>query len=100
MIPKKISPYFERITDKEKMKLAEVFKKAMKGIYDALNDPAYNFYIHTSPCDGNDYPYYRWHIEIIPRTSIWAGFELETGIEISTIQPEVAAKYLRSKIES
>lgn len=95
VIPKKHKPYFERTSAKEKMMAAEALKTAINKIYTALGDPAYNFYIHTSPCDGKDYPHYHWHIEILPRTSVWAGFELSTGIEISTIQPEVAAEYLR-----
>jgi UDPglucose--hexose-1-phosphate uridylyltransferase len=95
VMPKKHKSYFERITKEEKIKLAEVFKKAMYSIYGALNNPPYNFYIHTSPCDGKDYPHYHWHIEILPHTATWAGFELQTGIEISTIQPEAAADYLR-----
>ncbi|KKQ46061.1 MAG: Galactose-1-phosphate uridylyltransferase [Candidatus Moranbacteria bacterium GW2011_GWC2_37_8] len=97
VMPKKHSPYFERITDAQKIKLAEVFSKALGAIYKALNDPPYNFYIHSAPCDGKDYPHFHWHIEILPHTSTWAGFELDTGIEISTIQPEVAAEYLRKQ---
>jgi len=31
----------------------------------------------------------------MPRISVWAGFELGTGIEISTISPEDAAKFFR-----
>lgn len=100
VMPKKHSPYFERITDEDKLKLGEVFQKAMFSIYKALNNPPHNFYIHTSPCDGKDYPHYHWHIEILPHTATWAGFELETGIEISTIQPEVAAEYLRQQINN
>lgn len=99
VLPKKHSPYFERITDEQKVSLAEVFQKALKSIYLALNDPPYNFYIHTAPCDGTDYAHYHWHIEILPHTSTWAGFELETGIEISTIQPEIAAEHLRLMLE-
>lgn len=95
VLPKKHKPYFERTADKEKLALAEALQISINKIYKALEDPAYNFYIHTAPCDGKDYPHYHWHIEILPRTSIWAGFELSTGIEISTIQPEVAAEYLR-----
>jgi UDPglucose--hexose-1-phosphate uridylyltransferase len=98
VVPKKHNPYFERITNDQKMKLGEVFQKANFAIYKALNNPPYNFYIHTSPCDGKDYPHYHWHIEILPHTATWAGFELETGIEISTIQPEVAAEYLRKML--
>lgn len=96
VIPKKHKPYFERTADKEKLALAEALQAAVSKIYKALEDPAYNFYLHTSPCDGKDYPHYHWHIEILPRTSTWAGFELSTGIEISAIQPEVAAEYLRN----
>ena len=98
VMPKKHKPYFERIENKEKMKIAEVFKQAMYSICKALNNPPYNFYLHTSPCDGKDYPHYHWHIEILPHTATWAGFELQTGIEISTIQPEVAAEYLRKQL--
>lgn len=98
VMPKKHKPYFERITDKEKIGVAEVFGKSMNSIFHALNNPSYNFYLHTSPCDGKDYPHYHWHIEILPHTSTWAGFELQTGIEISTIQPEIAAEYLRKQI--
>lgn len=98
VMPKKHNPYFERITDEQKVKLAEVFSKGLNSIYKALNDPPYNFYIHTSPCDGKDYPHFHWHIEILPHTATWAGFELDTGIEVSTIQPEVAAEFLRKQI--
>ncbi len=96
VIPKKHKPYFERTGSKEKILAAETLKTAIAKIYKVLGDPAYNFYIHTSPCDGQDYPHYHWHIEILPRVSVWAGFELSTGIEISTIQPEAAAEYLRN----
>lgn len=98
VIGKRPNPYFERITDEEKFALAEIMQKALFALYNGLNDPAYNFYIHTAPCDGRDYPHYQWHIEILPRTSIWAGFELSTGIEISTIEPEVAVEYLREQL--
>lgn len=100
VVPKHHSPYFERINDDQKVKLAEVFQKGLGSIFKALNDPPYNFYIHTSPCDGKDYPHFHWHIEILPHTAIWAGFELDTGIEISTIQPEVAAEFLRKQLDN
>ncbi len=98
MAKKHVSPYFERITDEEKFSLAEVFQKAMFALHKGLNDPAFNFYIHTAPCDGKDYPHYQWHIEILPKTATWAGFELATGIEVSTIQPEKAAEFLREQL--
>jgi len=95
--PKKHLPYFERITEKEKRQLAEAFKVALSKLYKALNDPAYNFYLHASPCDGKKYPSYHWHWTILPKTSTWAGFEIGTRMEISTIEPEKAAEYLRKQ---
>ena len=93
--PKKHLSYFERITEEEKWQLAEAFKVILKKLYKALNDPPYNFYLHTAPCDEKKYPYYHWHFTILPKTGIWAGFEIGTRMEISTIAPEEAAEYLR-----
>ena len=96
IMPKKHSPYFERIKQKEEWEFGEALQQAMKKLFLGLNNPSINFYLHTSPCDGRDYQHYHWHLEILPRTSVWAGFEMATGIEISTVAPEDAAKFLKS----
>ena len=96
VIPKKHKPYFERITEAEKLSGGEALQTAIAKLDKALNNPDFNFYIHTSPCDGKDYPHYHWHIEILPKLNIWAGFEVSTGIEIITISPEDAAEYLKN----
>jgi len=95
--PKKHLSNFEEITEKEKKLLSQAFQIALNKLYKALNDPAYNFYLHTSPCDGKKYPFYHWHWTILPKTSTWAGFEIGTRMEISTIEPEKAAEYLRKQ---
>jgi len=93
--PRKHQSNFEKIKEEEIRYLAEALQNALYKLYKGLKDPAYNFFIHTSPCDGKDYSYYHWHIEIWPKTATWAGFELGTGVEISTIEPEKVAKFLR-----
>ncbi len=95
--PKKHLAYFEKITEEEKEQLAEAFQVALNKLYKGLSDPAYNFYLHTVPCDGKKYPYYHWHWTILPKTATWAGFEIGTRMEISTIAPEKAAEYLRKQ---
>jgi UDPglucose--hexose-1-phosphate uridylyltransferase len=95
--PKKHWAYFEMTTEDEKWQLAEAFQAALGKLYKGLNDPDYNFYLHTAPCDGKSYNHYHWHWTIIPKTSIWAGFEIGTRMEISTIEPEKAAEYLRKQ---
>lgn len=95
IFPKKHLAYFERIEDDQKECLAEAFLAAFQKLKHALNDPDYNYFLHTAPADGKNYDHYHWHWEILPKTSTWAGFELGTGIEISTIEPERAAEFLR-----
>lgn len=95
--PKKHLAYFERAKEEEKYSLAEAFQKAINKLYKGLNAPAYNFYLHTAPCDGKNHDYYHWHWTILPKTSTWAGFEMGTRMEISTIEPEKAAEYLRKQ---
>lgn len=95
--PKNHLSYFERVSEEEKTQLAEAFQAVLGKLYKGLSDPAYNFYLHTAPCDGKDYSFYHWHWTILPKTSTWAGFEIGTRIEISTIEPEKAAEYLRKQ---
>lgn len=95
--PKRHLSYFERITQDQKIKLSEAVKKALSKVKRNLDDPDYNMFLHTAPCDGQTYDHYHWHLEIFPKTNIWAGLELSTGIEVCSVLPEEAAKILRKK---
>jgi len=95
--PKEHQPYFEKITESDKVFFADALQKALNKIYKALNNPSYNFYIHTAPSNEESHDNYHWHLNILPRTSSWAGFELGAGIEISIIEPEKAAEFLRKQ---
>ena len=94
--PKKHLSYFEQITEEEKLDLAEALKQTMGRLNAGLSNPPYNFYLHTAPCDEGDYSFFHWHFTILPKTTTPAGFEFGTGIEISVIEPEKAADYLRN----
>ena len=100
IFPKKHESSFKDMGDEEIGKCADALRITLGKLEKALANPDYNFFIHTSPInieslESHFYPHYHWHIEILPKTAIWAGFELGTGIEISTIKPENAAKFLR-----
>ncbi len=94
--PKNHLPYFEKITQEEKSDLAQIFQIVLAKINKGLGGPDYNFYLKTSPCDDKEYPFFHWHFTIMPRISVWAGFELGSGIEIITMPPEKSAEYLRN----
>lgn len=94
--PKKHQPHFEMILAGERMALADALRSALAKLFNGLKNPDYNFFLHTAPTAGlKEFHHYHWHFEILPKTAIWAGFEIGTGIEISTISPEAAAGFLR-----
>lgn len=95
--PKEHQPYFEKITPSQRVDFANALRTALGKLYTGLNNPAYNFFVHTAPSyGGQEHSYYHWHLEILPKTATMAGFELGTGVEISAVNPNDAAEYLRS----
>jgi UDPglucose--hexose-1-phosphate uridylyltransferase len=75
--------------------LAEALQASLRALHQGLNDPAYNLVLHEAPLRDTCDDYWHWHIEILPRLSTAAGFELGTGIWINTTPPEEAAAFLR-----
>ncbi|HMA75973.1 MAG TPA: galactose-1-phosphate uridylyltransferase [Candidatus Krumholzibacteriaceae bacterium] len=76
--------------------LVDIMKTVLLKLDKALFDPPFNFIIHTSPCNGIDFNYYHWHIEIIPKLTKVAGFEWGSGFYINPTSPEEAAEELRN----
>ncbi len=72
-----------------------VLKAILGKLEAALNDPPYNYIIHTAPFDSNELAHYHWHLEIFPRLSRVAGFEWGSGVYINPVLPEQAAEFLR-----
>ncbi|MBI5079330.1 HIT domain-containing protein [Candidatus Wolfebacteria bacterium] len=96
IFPKKHLSYFEDAPEKDLKQVVEALQKALLKMEINLKDPDYNFFIHTSPIlDKKKHDHYHWHIEIQPKISISAGFELGTGIEITVVDPDEAAKILK-----
>ena len=59
--------------------------------------PELNLWVRTAPMGAGEGGFH-WHIDISPRSSIKAGFELGTGIDINTYPPEQAAADLREAL--
>jgi len=96
VFPKKHLPYFENTHDADIESVVEAAQFSLRKLEKNLGDPDYNFFIHTAPLHEKDkYRHYHWHLEILPRLSIRASFELGTGLDINTIDPEDAARILR-----
>ena len=98
IFPKEHRSNFEETPKEQFSQLADVLRKSLRVLYDTLDNPSYNFFIHTAPADHGEHKHYHWHIEIFPKTNTWGGIELGTGMEVLMISPENAAKYLKKHI--
>lgn len=97
VFPKTHEAYFEDTSDDVLRGVVEALHESLSRLEKGLKQPHYNFFLHTSPARHKErYSHYHWHIEMQPKLNISAGFELSTGIEINTIDPDTAAEFLRT----
>ncbi|MGE5279887.1 MAG: DUF4931 domain-containing protein [Deltaproteobacteria bacterium] len=95
IVPKEHRLFFCQTAPEDLDALARILKDTLTRMRRTLNDPAYNFIIHTGPNDGQEHPGYHWHLEIMPRISRIAGLEWGTGLYVVPTSPETAARYLK-----
>ena len=104
ILPKQHSCDFSSMGVECRLHLGKMLKKVLTKIKIGLDDPPYNYILHTSPFRKKTSKAgywktieddYHWHLEIMPRLTNPAGFEWGTGFYICPISPEESAKYLR-----
>ncbi len=93
--PKVQESAFGNISDADLSDLAQVLKSTLRGLYRALDNPDYNYIIHSRPVEKSHKGPYAWHIQIIPRLTKIVGFELGSGTAINTMLPEETAEFMR-----
>ena len=93
--PKEQKPAFGNVSDADLADLAQVLKSTLWGLYIALDNPDYNYVVHSGPVEKGQTGPYLWYIEIIPRLTKIAGFELGSGTAINTTLPEETAEFMR-----
>ncbi len=57
--------------------------------------PELNMWVRTAPRGAE---HFHWHIDIVPRLTVRASFELATGVDINIYPPERAAADLRAAL--
>jgi len=77
--------------------LGSMLKLMLKKMAMQLNNPPFNFMIHTSPLqiDDSHLSCTHWYLQIVPQLTVLAGFEVATGCHINPVFPEDGAKVLR-----
>jgi UDPglucose--hexose-1-phosphate uridylyltransferase len=96
ILPKEHQSRFEEISAEACQELGDVLRSALRKLQRGLNDPPYNYILHTAPLRSGALPHYHWHLEVLPRITGVAGFEWGSGYFINPVPPEQAAAYLRS----
>ena len=95
LLPRRHGARFEDAPRQEYEGLARLLKSVLMRMNRALESPAYNLIIHSSPFTEETKEYYHWHVELIPKLTKVAGFEWGTGFYINPTSPEEAARVLR-----
>ena len=84
---------FDLATDTEVDVLTGALQAALTRLRGLLGEVAYNVVVHTAP-RADPRPFH-WWVDIVPRVSVYGGFELGTGLWVNTRAPESAAQMLR-----
>jgi UDPglucose--hexose-1-phosphate uridylyltransferase len=103
ILPEEHNDNFKSIDGSDILNLAGIIKASLSKLNQAFpfNVP-HNITFNISPTDTGKKDYspmdikkiYHWYIEIIPRISLIAGFEIGTGDSINPTRPEDVPKYL------
>ncbi|MDI7258863.1 MAG: galactose-1-phosphate uridylyltransferase [Thermodesulfobacteriota bacterium] len=95
ILPKIHQPRYEQMAPSLHGQAAEILSDTLRRLKQVLDDPPYNYIIHTSSFAEQDRDCYHWHFEIMPKLTKVAGFEWGTGFYINPTPPEEAAEYMR-----
>lgn len=102
IMPRRSRADFHKIEHQEVSQLADILKMSLLKLRRGLNKPQYNYLIHTAPVRHPKKNYWTtleedfcWHIEITPRLTQIAGFEVGTGFYVNPVPPEDAAQFLK-----
>ncbi len=92
--PKRHFRDFREMYEREKRDFAEILKRALSAIKVLGLD--YNLYFKNAPKGTEDF---HWHVCIMPRMTIRAGFEEATDCIVNTHSPEFCAAFYREQFE-
>ena len=93
LLPRSVEPRFDRDE-----RGAEMLGRALAALRELFGPDGVqlNLWVRTAPRGTDEF---HWHLDLVPRLTIRAGFELGTGVEINTYPPERAAADLRALID-
>ncbi len=88
IVPKRHQCAYEMIEGDQAKALAAVFRRTLRRLNLALENPPFNFIVHSAPFMERAVDFFHWHIEIMPKLTKVAGFEWGSGFYINPTPPE------------
>ena len=98
ILPKTHAATFAESSPQILIDFGRALRETIIALNRALDNPPFNYFIHSSPTDAKSCAHYHWHLEILPQLSRAAGFELGSGMHICSVAPETAARLLRDRL--
>lgn len=92
IVPRNSESKFVQSSTQANLELANLCRSYVGGLERLIDEPAYNLLVNLSP---NSQPRDFWFVEIFPRTTRAAGFELGSDVWVNPVPPETAAKRLK-----
>jgi UDPglucose--hexose-1-phosphate uridylyltransferase len=87
---------FSFISDSEKDSLADILSRSLGMIWAKLGDPDYNIVFHNHCRQEESGPELHWYIQIRPKLTNAAGFEIGSGMLVNPSVPENDAAALKA----
>jgi len=76
--------------------VACALRRVLAALDSVADHPAYNLVVNNAPGRTPHAEWFRWSLDIIPRTASLGGLELGTGLAVTAVSPEAAASALRA----
>lgn len=96
--PRFIPERFDRLPDEDLQLAGLAVRKMLVGLDQLLGDPDYNLILHTPPLLADADRILPWYVQIIPRLTATAGFEIGAGVHVNITSPERAANALKAVV--
>ncbi len=92
VIPRRPAPSFEQDIEAG-IGMIRAAVRGLAGVFET--PPQLNLWVRTAPRGAEEFC---WHVDVVPRLTIRAGFELGTGVEVNVYPPERAASDFRDAL--
>ncbi len=86
---------FGQATGDELRAVAAALGRTLRQLRAGFGDPDFNYMIHSAPRGQEESPSQHWYVQIVPRMSRAAGWELGTAMSLNPMAPETAARIMR-----